>query len=497
MEMSEVNIQIDGQALRVAPGTTVLQAAEEIGIIIPRYCYHPAFAPEGSCRMCLVEIEGLPKLDLACSTVVREGMKVWTKTPKVLQARKDILAFFLADHPLDCPICDKAGECLLQEYYDQHGQYPSRFLEPKEKKEKLIPIGKRLLLDRERCVLCSRCVRFLRQVTKTGELGIFERGIKAEVGIDEGVEIRNNYSGNLIDICPVGAITDGDFRFKTRVWFMKNGKTICPRCSRGCAVIVQWVDGYPLRGNERKIYRIVAAPNPEVNGHWICDFGRYGYHDIEDGRLTSIVVNGQREGLQSPNWENALKALAGGIRGPADAGRGNRLAVVLNASLTDEELSLARRLFVDALGVRQVFFADPPEGEDDGYLLTKERAPNLRGAAAAGFTPVPADPARLAGSADVVLVFGASLAKAAPRDEWTAALAKIGGKYLVTPHRTELDSAFDVLLPAALWVEKRGTFTNVQGLRQSFEPILPLPGGALPESEILVRLASGLGVKLE
>jgi NADH-quinone oxidoreductase subunit G len=496
--MSEVNIQIDGQALRVAPGTTVLQAAEQIGIIIPRYCYHPAFAPEGSCRMCLVEIEGLPKLDLACSTVVREGMKVWTKTPKVLQARKDVLAFFLADHPLDCPICDKAGECLLQEYYDQHGQYPSRFLEPKEKREKLIPIGKRLILDRERCVLCSRCVRFLRQVTKTGELGIFERGIKAEVGIDEGVEIRNNYSGNLIDICPVGAITDGDFRFKTRVWFMKNGKTICPRCSRGCAVIVQWVDGYPLRGKKRKIYRIVAAPNPEVNGYWICDFGRYGYHDIEDGRLTTIVVNGGGEGRPTgPGWEHALKALAGGIRSLAEAGRGNRLAVVLNASLTNEELSLARRLFVDSLGVRNIFFADPPAGEDDGYLLTKDRAPNLRGAADTGFATAPADPARLIGSADLVIVFGTSLAAAGSRDGWISALAKIGRKYLVTPRRTELDSSFDVLLPAALWAEKRGTFTNVQGLRQAFEPVFAAPGDALPESEILLRLAAELGLRLD
>jgi NADH-quinone oxidoreductase subunit G len=496
--MADVNIQIDGRALRVAAGTTILKAAEQIGIVIPRYCYHPAFEPEGSCRMCLVEIEGLPKLDLACSTVVREGMKVWTSTPKVLQARKDVLAFFLADHPLDCPICDKAGECLLQEYYDQHGQYPSRFLEAKEKKEKLIPIGKRLILDRERCVLCSRCVRFLRLVTKTGELGIFERGIKAEVGIDEGVEIRNNYSGNLIDICPVGAITDGDFRFNTRVWFMKNGRTICPRCSRGCAIVVQWVDGYPLRGNKRKIYRIVAAPNPDVNGYWICDFGRYGYHVIEDGRLTSVAVNGNGEGGSSAsNWENALKGLASEIRGICDAGRGDRLAVVLNSSLTDEELSLARRLFVDSLGLRRLFFADPPGGEDDGYLLTKDRAPNSRGALDAGFVLAPPDPDRLAGSTDLVLVFGPHLATPASRDRWLSGLRKIARKYLVTSHRTELDSAVDVLLPAALWAEKRGTFTNVHGLRQAFEPILPPPGDALPEREILARLASGLGVKLE
>ncbi|MCX6571532.1 MAG: 2Fe-2S iron-sulfur cluster-binding protein [Candidatus Aminicenantes bacterium] len=227
-----ITIQLDGRALQVPPGTTVLKAAEQAGIVIPRFCYHPAFEPEGSCRMCLVEIEGLPKLDLACSTVVREGMKVWTSTPKVIQARKDVLEFFLADHPLDCPICDKAGECKLQEYYDRHGLFAGRFVEAKEKRDKKVAIGKGLLLDRERCILCTLCVRFLRKVTGTGELGVFERAVRAEIGTYDGVPVDNNYSGNLVDICPVGAITDADFRFKMRAWFLIKGPTVCP-ISRG------------------------------------------------------------------------------------------------------------------------------------------------------------------------------------------------------------------------------------------------------------------------
>jgi NADH-quinone oxidoreductase subunit G len=491
-----VNIQIDGQTIQVPPGTTVLKAADQIGIVIPRFCYHPAFEPEGSCRMCLVEIEGLPKLDLACSTVVREGMKVWTSTPKVIQARKDVLGFLLADHPLDCPICDKAGECFLQNYYDQHGRYASRFLEVKEKRKKKLPIGKTLLLDRERCILCTRCVRFLRRVTGTGELGVFERAVKAEIGIDEGTEIRNNYSGNLVDICPVGAITDGDFRFKSRAWFLEKGRTVCPRCSRGCNIVIQSVCGYPLPGSQRKIYRIVPAENLEVNGFWICDFGRYGYQDIEDNRWKVIAATkGAPPEGKAPNWENVLRGLGAEIRAMAEAGRASRMAVILTSFLTNEELESCRELFVNILGVGQVFFADPKPGEADGYLLTAERAPNSRGAAALGFTPKLPDLEGLAASADLLLVFGPHLLGHFAAGEIEASFQKIGRKYLLAAHRSALDSMVDIVLPTALPAEKKGSFTNVGGVTQSFERAVRAPRGCRPEGEILTSLASALGVE--
>jgi NADH-quinone oxidoreductase subunit G len=493
-----VTIQIDGRAMQVPPGTTVLKAADQAGIVIPRFCYHPAFEPEGSCRMCLVEIEGLPKLDLACSTVVREGMKIWTSTPSVIQARKDVLEFLLANHPLDCPICDKAGECFLQDYYDKHGRYASRFLEAKEKKKKKIQIGKKLLLDRERCVLCTRCVRFLRRVTGTGELGVFERGVNAEIGIDEGTEIGNNYSGNLVDICPVGAITDGDFRFKTRAWFLEKKRTVCPRCSRGCNIVVQSVRGYPLSGRQRKIYRIVAAENPDVNGHWICDCGRYGYLDIEDNRWKVIAVNrgGPAEG-RPPNWENILKGLAAEIRALADAGRASSLAVILNSFLTNEELTACRKLFVDALGVRSLFFADPMPGQADGYLLTADRAPNGGGAAALGFSPTLPDLDKLAGGCDLLIIFGPHLLEHYPAEKVADSLKGIKRKYLLAAHRSGLDVLADIVLPTAHPAEKKGSFTNVKGTVQSFECAVKAPRGCLPEGEIVSRLASELGVKLE
>ena len=492
-----VNIRIDGRDLQVAAGTTVLKAAGAIGIEIPRFCYHPAFEPEGSCRMCLVEIEGLPKLDLACSTIVREGMKVQTSTAGVLEARKDVLEFLLADHPLDCPICDKAGECFLQEYYDRHGRCASRFIEPKEKKRKKIPLGKNLLLDRERCVLCTRCVRFLRKVTGTGELGVFERGVRAEVGIGTGAEIRNNYSGNLVDICPVGAITDTDFRFKTRAWFLDKGRTVCARCSRGCNMVVHSVRGYPLRGGQRRVYRVVPAENPAVNGHWICDFGRYGCHELDDNRRLAVGVNRGGPGeAKAPEWDRVLKGLAAEIRALASGGRAARLAVILSSFLTNEELAACRQLFVESLGAGHVFFADPKPGQADGYLLTADRAPNGRGAESLGFARTLPDLNLLAKSSDLLLIFGPHLLEHFGADATAAALGGIGRKYLFAAHQSPLDAVADIVLPTALPAEKRGSFTNVDGITQSFEPAVRAPKGCRAESEVLARLAEELGVEL-
>ncbi len=237
-------ISIDGKPLEVTDGLTIMKAADSAGIIIPRFCYHPAFVPEGSCRMCLVEIEGLPKLELACSTVVRDGMKVSTGSEKVVEARRGVLEFLLAEHPLDCPICDKAGECTLQDYYEGYGRFKGAFQESKEKREKKLVLGKSLILDRERCILCTRCVRFLTEVTKTQELGVFKRGVHSEISPYEKEPVDNNYSGNLVEICPVGAITDLDFRFKTRPWFLNTGESICPLCSRGCNIYIDYLPGF-------------------------------------------------------------------------------------------------------------------------------------------------------------------------------------------------------------------------------------------------------------
>ncbi|NOR14200.1 MAG: 2Fe-2S iron-sulfur cluster binding domain-containing protein, partial [Candidatus Aminicenantes bacterium] len=269
-----IKIRIDDRELEVQEGITIFSAASEAGISIPHFCYHPAFIPEGTCRMCLVEIEGMPKLELACSTVVREGMIVSTQSNRVREGRKGVLEFLLAEHPLDCPICDQAGDCKLQDYYEEYGLYESQFSEVKDKHDKKVDLGNHLIHDQERSVLCRRCVRFLREVTGTEEMGVFERGSHTEVNLYLDNQVDNNYSGNLAQICPVGAITDKDFRFQTRSWFLAEADSICPLCSRGCSIQIGYHPGFSRFSLPKRVYRIKAKTNETVNGYWICDLGR-------------------------------------------------------------------------------------------------------------------------------------------------------------------------------------------------------------------------------
>jgi NADH-quinone oxidoreductase subunit G len=491
-----VKIILNGGPVEVPDGTTVLAAAERAGIDIPHFCYHPALEPEGSCRMCLVEIEGSPKLELACSTTVREGMRIETSSPPVLKARRQVLELLLAEHPLDCPICDKAGECRLQIYADLLGPRESRFAETKERRDKKIRIGKSLILDRERCILCTRCVRFLRKVTGTGELGVFERGLRSEIGIYEAKTVDNNYSGNLVDICPVGAITDADFRFKTRKWFLESKNSVCPHCGRGCQIAVDLVRGYPLGDAESRIYRIRAAENPEVNGFWICDRGRYSHREIADGRRLKIRASREKdEEEKAAGWDVAVRTAAKKIQSLFKAGRGSHLAVLLSGFLTNEEFEMSRRLFVDALEVRKVFFADPKDGEPDGLLLTAERVPNRRGAEDLGFRPGLPNLDTLSSSTDVLFIFGHGLLEQFEPGKLRTSLAGIKTKILLDSHRSDLDGMVDIILPVAVTAEKTGSFTNISGITQHFEAALDPPGECLPEGEVLNRLAAALGVK--
>ena len=485
-----VGLIIDGVKVDVPECTNVLRAAEQAGVAIPHFCYHPGLAVEGSCRMCLVEIEGLPKLELACSTVVREGMVVRTSTDRVREARRDVLAFLLAEHPLDCPICDKAGECRLQDYHDLHGRSAGRMTESRERRAKKLPIGRGLILDRERCILCTRCVRFLQQVPRTGELGVFERAVRSEIGIFDGAPVDNDYSGNLVDVCPVGAITAEDFRFKTRAWFLTRRPSVCPHCGRGCAVVIESVAGYPLKRGEKRVYRVTAGENPAVNGFWICDIGRDGRHSIDEGRHVPVLRKGApAEGL---SWPQALADVAAAIRSVPGPERSSRIAVVLNSRMTCEELALAKRLFLDGLGSGKVFFSDRKPGAADGLLLTAEREPNVRGVLEAGFVPRPADLDEIATSS-VLLVFGSALAGHFEKREIARTLAAVARKYLFAAHTGPLDRLVDMVVPVTVPPEKSGTYVNIDGIRQSFSrAVTPCPE-VVPEGEILAWLARALG----
>lgn len=486
-----VALTIDGSPVRAAEGTNVLRAAAAAGIDIPHFCYHPALEAAGGCRMCLVEIEGLPKLELACATAVREGLVVRTATARVKEARRDVLEFLLAEHPLDCPVCDKAGECRLQDLYDAHGRFPGRFREPKERRDKLVPIGRGLLLDRERCILCTRCVRFLRTVTGTGELGVFERGLGSLIGIYDGMPVDTDYAGNLVDICPVGAITDADFRFRTRAWFLERRPSVCPRCGRGCAVVVESVAGYPLPPGERRVFRVRAGENPAVNGHWICDLGRAGRRDADEGRLSRVIRPAAGPGGEAAGWASAVAEAADRLRAVAAPDRPARVAVALHSALTCEELDLARRVFVEGLGVRDVLFADPAPGAADGFLLTAERVPNAGGVREAGFTAGPPDLAR---PVDVLLVFGLPFAGPAPAVVAEQALDRAAYRVLFASHAGPRDGRFDLVVPVAVPYESSGSFINIDGIRQSFAPAVAAAPGVPSVRRVLAALAQRLGL---
>ncbi len=246
-------LTINQQTITVPEGATIIQAADKLSIEIPRYCYHPGLTIAGSCRMCLVEIEKMPKLQPACNTRVSDGMVVQTNTEKVSKAVSGVLEFLLINHPLDCPVCDQAGECYLQEYYMKFGLYDSRMDENKIKRHKAEVIGPHVILDTERCVLCSRCTRFVREVSRTYELGIFNRGSHSEVRLLPGKSLDNNYSGNVVDICPVGALTDRDFRFQCRVWYLSQTDSICPGCSRGCNISIHVNRQRPHHAEGRRV----------------------------------------------------------------------------------------------------------------------------------------------------------------------------------------------------------------------------------------------------
>src|SRR5436189_6873 len=307
-------LTINGHAVEVPPGTNLIEAARRVGVEIPHYCYHPGLSIAGQCRLCMVDIEKTPRPTIACNTRAAEGMVVATETDRVKETRKSIMEFHLINHPLDCPVCDQAGECWLQIYYMEHGLYDPRMRDEKVHKPKAVPLGPHVMLDAERCILCSRCVRLCDEVTRTGELGSFDRGDHSEIGLFPGTELANKYSGNVVDICPVGALTDRDFRFAVRVWYLDSAKSVCPGCARGCNIEVHVNRRRPHHNEGRRVARLKPRFNADVNRWWICDDGRYGFAFVDD--KTRLVAPARREdgAVGDATWEEAIGAVAGALR---------------------------------------------------------------------------------------------------------------------------------------------------------------------------------------
>jgi len=489
------NVQIDGVWHQFPKGTRVIEPCEQAGSYVPRYFYHKKLGSPGNCRMCLIEM-GLPKLgpdrkpelgadgkpainwmarpQISCAQDVAEGMGVRTNSPLVKECQQGVMEFLLINHPLDCPICDQAGECRLQEFSVDYGTSQSRFLENKVKKPKNVVLGPRVTLDDERCILCSRCIRFCQEIAKDDVLGFVDRGTYTVLTAHPGKRLENNYSLNTVDICPVGALTSTDFRFKMRVWFLKETKSICTSCATGCNTIIGT--------REDVIYRQTPRENDAVNSCWMCDYGRLNFDYLQSERrlLEPQIHSGEK--LVAADWQTAIAQAALDLKGLS----GPEIAIIASGRMTNEELWLTLQL-AKTLDVQSIEIV-PRTGPGDDILLSEDRNPNTNGARLLGRTSQPG--AKLPAIADAVK---------SGRVKALIALGENPMRLGISAEQLETLSAFivmdilsnaatehgTVLLPSFAFAEKRGSMINGEGRLQRLNRAVRAPGQARDDWEIL------------
>lgn len=458
-----VKVTIDGQVFEVDPKLTVIQAAEQNGIAIPHFCWHPKLSVSGNCRMCLVEIEKMPKLAISCATPVADGMVVKTASDRVLRARQAVMEFLLINHPLDCPICDEAGECKLQDYAYQHSVGVSRFDFAKVRKPKRVELGPHVMLDVERCIMCSRCIRFCSEVADRPQLTFTQRGDHVVLTTAPGEVLDNPYSMNTIDLCPVGALTSKEFRFKSRVWEMSSTESVCVGCSRGCNTKI-WV-----RNNE--ILRLTPRHNPDVNDHWMCDHGRVAtFAPVNAGNRIGTPMIGRDGTPVGVGWDEALARVASELK----TYKRHELAGLGSPFATNEDNYLFMK-FMHQLGVLNIDMREylVPELQD-GLLIRADRTPNATGAREVGVRPQPGG-FELKYMLDSIKA-GKIRALYCLEDPGLAepAILEIFSKLdLLIVHATNesaLTKQADIVLPAATYAEKHGTFVNFQRHVQRIRP---------------------------
>jgi NADH-quinone oxidoreductase subunit G len=477
---------IDGKPIEVAPGTTVLQAALDNGIPMQYFCWHPDLPVDGNCRTCMIEVEKMPKLQIACNTVISEGMVVHTKSPKAHEAQRTALEFLLVNHPIDCPVCDQAGECYLQDNYMRYGLYDSKIeLEDKVHKRKVVDLGP-IMLDAERCVLCSRCLRFEDVVTGTHSLEFVNRGDHVQIATFDGGKIEHEYAGNLADVCPVGALLSKDFRFKMRVWFLKPHESICPGCSTGCNLYVDERDG--------EVQRLRPRRNAAVNKSWLCDPGRALYKQIGVTERVSGARAHAPAGWAGSTVAQALDRLAAVLKDAAAAS-----AFLASPQATNEEL-FAFKALAEAVGGKLDFRVGDPQlklqQKLDNVLQHADRNPNTQGCLDQGLARDGVDAilgACRAGAVKALVLQGPELLRT---PEAVDAVAKVPFVAVMATHEgPELDRA-SLVLPAAMWAEVSGTFTNFERRVQRLAAAVPPPGDAQSRLELAAGLLARLGKPL-
>ncbi len=455
-----IKLTIDGREVEVEPGTTVLEAASKLGIEVPHYCYHPDIGIDGNCRMCLCEVNGnTNKLAIGCKFPVGEGMDVKTASDAVVKARKGVLEFLLINHPLDCTICDQAGECPLQDYAYRFGPGDSRFREPKRKGPKTVEFSDKVMFDTERCILCTRCTRYFEVVRDSRPIGVENMGGASTITLGPNGPITDPYQMNIIDICPVGALTSRDFRFKQRVWFMDFADTICPGCERGCNITAGAYQG--------KLLRFTPRRNPEVNKSWMCDDGRLSYKTYNlDERVRGATVAGE-----SVAMDDALDKVVELV------GDGSGVAILASTVDTCEELAAIGE-FAKLSNIEHIWHGEK-SWEGDDFLKLPDATPNTAGAKALGFTNVPDEAPALRG-----------LIVAGDVGVPSRLLESLDFLVLQTPVAGALGEAAVVVLPGRTALEKKGSWMNHDGRRQAVKPALD-PGADVPADwEIWRDLAS-------
>jgi NADH-quinone oxidoreductase subunit G len=495
-----VNVQVDGEWKQFPKGTRLIEACMTSGKFIPHYCYHPKLSSPGNCRMCLVEL-GMPKMTpdrkpvldadgrpeiswgprpaISCATEVSEGIGVRTVSPMVEECRNSVLEFLLINHPLDCPVCDQAGECRLQEFSVEFGKGESRFIEEKVKKPKRVDLGERIVLDDERCIMCSRCIRFMQEIAHDDVLGFLNRGSHTTLSVYPGKRLDSNYSLNTVDICPVGALTSKDFRFKMRVWFLKATKSIDVNCGTGSNIVIS--------SRENVVHRITPRENDAVNSCWMPDSHRLNFHYLDsDDRLKDPIVRGEEAPAK---WQKALAVAAEKLKGR----KPDETAIIASARMTNEELFLVRRL-ATSLGIRNIDVLSRPQ-KGDGFLVSDDGNPNTSGAkllgVATGRLP------EIVHAIEKGLITGLVVLGEDAADCGISESALKGLELLVamgilknktTPHAS-------VVLPSSAWAEKRGSMINVNNRLQRLNQAIQPPGHARDDWEILrdlIQAVSGL-----
>ncbi|MBI2342639.1 MAG: (2Fe-2S)-binding protein [Deltaproteobacteria bacterium] len=461
-------ITIDNKKIEVTAGTTVLKAALENGIYIPHYCWHPLLSISGNCRMCVVEIEGRPKLEVSCNLAAADGMVVKTDTPAVKKMRKSVLEFLLINHPIDCPICDQAGECLLQDYHFKYSGQASRFKEEKVHKSKVVDAGQYIKLDNERCILCTRCVRFCQEVVKEPELTVAIRGDRSFITTAPGKTLDNPYSLNTVDICPVGALTSKDFRFKKRVWFLKSTPSVCPHCSNGCPIWIDHADGIMYRWRPRQeIEKVNGIASSQLTGNTIlCDEGRLSYGEWQsDTKISKPLMLEEGEHKEISRAEAVLKLnkiLSKDMK---------EIIAVLSAQISCEEADAFVKFLREKAGTDKIYRSGrmPLNPTSDDIIRKADKNPNAGYLEKMGLRELPANI-----EGDVLFVTD-SLSKddilKTANLKWKSIVQITHDKRLIVP-------GAEIILPRATFAESEGTFVNFNGVKRKFSPAFKPAGEA-------------------